>query len=396
MEDSSFSPSSPTYPDAEQLTVSGSTCDCYRVRLYGKLHFLKRLKPEFQTNPRYTAALQKEFETGYQLDHPHLVRYVSFSEYEILMEYVDGEPLSQFTSSHPDYFKSRQNTNRFLLQLLSVLEYLHSHQIIHLDLKPDNIIMTHVGNDVKLVDLGYCHTDTYTDTMGRTDKYAAPEQFDDSGVDVRTDVYALGKILETLPVPSIYNKVISKCTKTDRSERYQSVGDVRRHLPRLATFKYTSLVVLGCILIGVLTIMLLNGQQTPSMPTDEGGPTTIVKDTTTNPNLPEIPKREPPVDQHKQQYSQLNSEIPSLIAPIFQETIGTYNIENHGGDLDTWMPIHRLYVDRINALTMKMKYRFPTLDEMEINRMLWDYAQPPLDKIVSEIMRLRQQPDSIG
>ena len=46
METSSFSEVQQTFPDAEPISVGGSTCDCYRVRLYGKQHFLKRLKPD--------------------------------------------------------------------------------------------------------------------------------------------------------------------------------------------------------------------------------------------------------------------------------------------------------------------------------------------------------------
>ena len=74
---SSFSKVRQPFPDAELLKVGGSTCECYRVRLYGKLHFLKRLKPELRTNPQYVAAMEKEFLMGYQLDHPHLVRYAA-------------------------------------------------------------------------------------------------------------------------------------------------------------------------------------------------------------------------------------------------------------------------------------------------------------------------------
>lgn len=61
---SSFSESQQMFPHAERLQVGGTTCECFRVKMYGKLHFLKRLKPELRTNPRYVAALQKEFETG--------------------------------------------------------------------------------------------------------------------------------------------------------------------------------------------------------------------------------------------------------------------------------------------------------------------------------------------
>lgn len=230
---SSFSSQQPSFPDAELLPVGGSTCQCYRVRLYGKLHFLKRLKPQLRTNPRYVAALQKEFETGYPLEHPHLVRYAAKTEDGILMDYVDGETLDQFAESHPDYFRNRKNADRFLRQLLSVVGYLHQHQIVHLDLKPQNILVTRIGHDVKLIDLGYCYTDTYTDTTGRTDKYAAPEQLDGSAkADARTDIYAIGRILQTLPCAHYYNKVIQRCTQTDPAKRYQSIEEIASQMER--------------------------------------------------------------------------------------------------------------------------------------------------------------------
>ena len=213
MESSEFSDIQQTFPDAELLPVGGSTCDCYRVKLYGKLHFMKRLKPELRTDPRYVSALQKEFETGYRLDHPHLVRYVSKGDDYLMTEYVDGLTLGAFIEENPAYFKSAQNANRFLSQLLEVVGYLHQHQIVHLDLKPSNILITRIGHDVKLADLGYCYTDTYTDTMGRTDKYAAPEQIHGELVDARTDIYAIGKLMESLPLPPIYNKVKNRCLK---------------------------------------------------------------------------------------------------------------------------------------------------------------------------------------
>ncbi|MBR1725997.1 MAG: hypothetical protein IJ724_05000 [Muribaculaceae bacterium] len=76
MESSGFDATISLPPDAERLTASGATCDGYRIRRYGKLLFVKRLKQSLAGDPRYRAALRKEFETGYTLEHPSLVRYV--------------------------------------------------------------------------------------------------------------------------------------------------------------------------------------------------------------------------------------------------------------------------------------------------------------------------------
>ena len=229
---SSFSKVRQPFPDAELLKVGGSTCECYRVRLYGKLHFLKRLKPELRTNPQYVAAMEKEFLMGYQLDHPHLVRYAARTDDGILMDYVDGETLNLFIKHHPGYFQKHENADRFLHQLLSVVGYLHSHQIVHLDLKPGNILITRIGHDVKLTDLGYSYADCYTDTTGHTDKYAAPEQLRGEPVDARTDIYAIGRILQTLPCAPKYDHISHRCTAADPSKRFQSVAEMEAAISR--------------------------------------------------------------------------------------------------------------------------------------------------------------------
>lgn len=266
---SSFSEKQQSFPDAELLPVGGTTCECYRVKLYGKLHFLKRLKPELRSHPQYVAALHKEFETGYSLEHPHLVHYAAKTADGILMDYIDGETLHQFVEHHPDYFHHRKHADRFLHQLLSVVGYLHEHQIVHLDLKPDNILITRVGNDVKLIDLGFCYTDSYTDTMGRTDKYAAPEQNDvSSQVDARTDIYAIGRILQTLPCANFYKRITRRCTAQEPAKRFQSVDDIRRSMRLPASLVRVLLPVFLLLVAILLVFMFWHRPQDTPVPSD--------------------------------------------------------------------------------------------------------------------------------
>ncbi len=231
---SSFTPFASLYSDAKEVETKGSTCDCYVVRRYGKLLFLKRLKPQFAADPRYVAAINKEFEVGYNLDHPNIVRYEAHGNDYVVLDYVDGRTLREAIDHEPQYFATRKNMDKLIGQLLSAVGYLHNRGVVHLDLKPDNIMLTAVANDVKVLDLGFCYTDAYNDTMGRTDKYAAPEQTDGSGqVDVRTDIFALGRMLQQLPrLPHIYNNVARRCTRADKAERFQAVDDILAYLHR--------------------------------------------------------------------------------------------------------------------------------------------------------------------
>ena len=346
MDSSSFSDTQPAYPDAELLTVGGSTCDCYRVKLYGKFHFMKRLKPELRTDPRYVSAMQKEFETGYRLEHPHLVRYVSKGDDYLLTEYVDGENLRTFTDSHPDYFKSRKNANRFLRQLLDVVGYLHQHQVVHLDLKPDNILITRIDYDVKLTDLGYCYTDTYTDTMGRTDKYAAPEQLNGlSKVDARTDIYAIGKILQTLPCAHIYNKVIARCTAEDPSKRYQTVDDLSKAINTPDYRKWLWLlplllmVAIGLYLYWPRTISIAPSTTTTTISsskdsvaakTDTVAPPTLSEPEPISESKQEVASQPPvpaapPEEEATSDTLSLRQDLQRRIAPLYQKALGSYN-----------------------------------------------------------------------
>lgn len=242
---------------AEPLPVSGFICEAYRVKIYGKLHFLKKLKKEHEDNILFREALRKEFEIGFRLEHPNIVRYVSFHDDEILMEYVDGEDLLAFLKNHPTYFEDAEHFDKFVGQLLSALKYLHDNQVLHLDLKPENIMLTRIGCDVKVVDLGCCYSDTFVDSTGYTTQYAAPEQLAGRKVDVRTDIYAVGKILELLPHPPVYNKVIKRCLNKNPQNRYQTIAELKA---ALATKKIVrkNMMWVASITVVVFSFLLLS------------------------------------------------------------------------------------------------------------------------------------------
>ena len=270
MDSSQFSDNQPRFEAIEQMETQGATCDTFRVKLYGKLHFLKRLKPEYAGDIRYQEALRKEFETGYRLEHPNLVRYLSLDKDSILMEYVDGETLSQRLTQNPDHFKQRKNTEKLVRQLLSVLGYLHSHQVLHLDLKPDNILLTHINDDVKLIDLGFCYTDTFADTQGHTNAFAAPEQLSTPrslnlskgpSLTTKTDIYAFGKILELLPDHSIYNKVIARCTAERPEDRYQSVEEILHTINHQRRYFLWVATIVFCVAMFSVGLVLLTHQK---------------------------------------------------------------------------------------------------------------------------------------
>ncbi len=218
---------------------SGSTCLCYMVRYLGKRYFMKRLRREYADNPRYQELFRKEFETGQHLTHEHLVKYVSMGEdvdgCYIVMEYIDGETLGERMKNDPSFFAEPFRVRRLFTQLLSCLAYLHHHQVLHLDLKLDNIMLTRISDDVKLIDLGFCYSDSYDLSMGCNGIFSAPEQNEGriQDINVGTDLYAVGLLLGNVCLlhPKIYENaaisdLVARSTHIDLSHRFRSAEEM--------------------------------------------------------------------------------------------------------------------------------------------------------------------------
>lgn len=194
--------------------------------------FVKRLRQELTGDERYREAFCKEFEIGRTFDSPRLAKYLRMEGDSIIEEFVDGLTLDAFIHENPDYYRSEARLRTMLLQLLEGLAYLHERQILHLDLKPTNIIITRLGNHVKIVDFGFSYTDSFVMSPGRTEGFAAPEQFcKGAELNVTTDIYAFGRIVKyintEIGLPKKYKAIAERCCAEKPEERYASVDDVR-------------------------------------------------------------------------------------------------------------------------------------------------------------------------
>jgi len=384
VESSQFTHTQSYFESIEQIESQGATCDTFRVKLYGKLHFLKRLKPEYAGDIRYREALRKEFETGYQLEHPGLPRYISHSDDGILMDYIDGETLSQALQRRPDYFQDRKNTDKFLSQLTNVVGYLHDHQVLHLDLKPDNILLTRIGSDVKIVDFGCSYTDTFTDTTGHTEGFAAPEQLSiiDCPLSIRTDIYAIGKIIELLPNHHIYNKVIARCTASDPADRYQTVEEIQRDVKqKKSRLRYVSILV-AIVVASLIGITFWTRQQTTipvgQEPTIDSLPNHANSSQDTAPQahdpatVPPSPKQNPAPEISKDDQTLMKEEAQRLIDKAYRATIASFcdsvwpPVVDYPGN--PWADYSTAFHDQVVQIGDQLVKKYPSVQESVIRQ----------------------------
>jgi serine/threonine protein kinase/DNA-binding CsgD family transcriptional regulator len=175
----------------------GSTATVYKAldtRL-GRHVALKVLLPHVRETTR--TRFFQEATAAAQLNHPNIMAIYDIDEekeqYFLVVEYVEGEPLSDFVPSPPDVVVELGR------QIAQALAYAHARQIVHRDIKPANIKVTPAGQ-IKIMDLGLAlpreakRVTAHGMIIG-TPAYLSPEQAQGLPLDLRTDIYSLGVVL---------------------------------------------------------------------------------------------------------------------------------------------------------------------------------------------------------
>ena len=202
--------------------------------------------------------LRTTIETHAGLAHPNIVQIIDQNpEREFpyfVMELAEGGNLRQRMAAAPEGRLDLPIAVRVLLQISHALKHAHARGVLHLGLKPENVLFDGLGN-VKLSDFGFTRITERTDgeantpvlVGGGTVGYMAPERLQPSGEAQPTgaaDIYALGVLFyemitgklpgrrSPLPsqarkdVPTAFDDVFDKMTRDELSERYTRIDDV--------------------------------------------------------------------------------------------------------------------------------------------------------------------------
>lgn len=254
-----------------------------RARRNGRWWVLKSLEEKVRNTEPFVSMLRKEFDIMASLQDPNIVNVVSIEEVDklglsIVMEWIDGVTLGEWLKQP----HSKKEKLRVLHQLITTLAYVHQHQTAHRDLKPSNVMVTHRGNNVKLIDFGLSDTDSfdYMKVPAGTVGYRAPEVEAVEAVEAsatinyqRADIYSLGRIIEDFQLGRWSNAVVQRaCASLD--SRFQNVEEVGEKL--LLAEKMFFWRWIAVVLFGICTIMLGGGwvrQQIPGWSATENAAT---------------------------------------------------------------------------------------------------------------------------
>ncbi|MBK7595981.1 MAG: serine/threonine protein kinase [Gemmatimonadetes bacterium] len=155
------------------------------------------------------ARFQRERQLLARLEHRNIAALLDGGvtpegEPYFIMEYVEGQPIDQWSTAHHLGLRDRLALFR---QVCAAVQYAHEHLVIHRDLKPGNILVA-VDGTVKLLDFGIAKLAdptvlggddlTHTGVTPMTVAYASPEQLLGGEVTTASDIYSLGVVLYEL------------------------------------------------------------------------------------------------------------------------------------------------------------------------------------------------------
>ncbi|MDE7414002.1 MAG: protein kinase [Muribaculaceae bacterium] len=207
----------------------------FKVRRYGRLHFEKMIAPDYLDDVVTEEAHRKEFEIGYGLDHPGIVKYLAYEGCSIYEEYIDGLNLREMIEKGDPRLQDRDFLKKICRSVLEALGYMHRKGILHLDVKPENVMMCNIGDGVKLVDLGSARSAIFDNTEGFTPQYMAPEQGGNFSTDVRTDLFLVGKLMAELVRGSEFEDewkdFVRVATAPDPNNRFASAEEALKRIP---------------------------------------------------------------------------------------------------------------------------------------------------------------------
>ncbi len=251
----------------------------------GRFVALKFLSEDLARDPRALERLQREARAASALNHPNICTIFETDEYEgrafIAMELLEGETLRQKIGGHAIPLADILDLG---VQIADALDAAHSQNILHRDIKPDNIFITRRGH-AKVLDFGLAKLTpergrravTAGATMSGDDlltspgmalgtaAYMSPEQVRGEELDARSDLFSLGAvfyemasgrqafsgntsgvlfeaILNRAPAPASrinpdlppeLESILQKSLEKDRDIRYQTAADLRGDLKRL-------------------------------------------------------------------------------------------------------------------------------------------------------------------
>ncbi len=253
--------------EIQGVVGSGGMATVYKAKdlALNRMVAVKILKSELSDDEEFVSKFEKESQAAASLSHPNIVNIFDVgldgNHHYIIMELINGNTLRDYLNRMQGFMREEAIIN-IALQIASALHHAHQNNIIHRDIKSQNILVNENGS-VKVADFGIARATTKSTIVNTKEvvgsvHYTSPEQARGGFVDARSDIYSLGILLyelatkelpfvadspvavalkhikDELPDIHLINdqigdgliSIINKAAQKDLASRYQSVQEM--------------------------------------------------------------------------------------------------------------------------------------------------------------------------
>lgn len=185
------------------------------------------------------------------VQNPNIIKFykteVVNQKFCVIEEYIQGETLENYVLTRNKL--SDEQIKDIIIQICNGLAEIHNLGIVHRDINPSNIMVCNDGT-VKIIDFGISRRNKLNQrqdtTILGTQGYAAPEQYGFDQTNARSDIYALGVLINFLKTKKMPNEelapgklgdIVIRCTQIDSAKRYESIPDLLDSLMGRGNYK---------------------------------------------------------------------------------------------------------------------------------------------------------------
>ena len=254
--------------DTRAMRVAKLPIGVFYKRLINKKYSnVVKLYDDIVDNIVVSGDLDYECRKNMILNHPYQLHFSIIKKDRqsigLLVEQGNFTNIADLLIENPSVVATPGFIKNVIDELLNITTYLHKEKIYHVCYAPETVLCRKGSNTIMLLNHGSFYNNKRNILFSDYSDFLAPEVLSDGLIDERTDIYSIGKFIESLfltsDMPIEYRKVINRATEENPDARYQSVRDIKNDFRKKGLiYKIFSIFVVGLFLLGVGTFLWLD------------------------------------------------------------------------------------------------------------------------------------------